>query len=126
MATSRLSLSTGTSKGLVLDLIRAHGPISRTDLAEATGLTQATMSTVVRHLLADGLIHKTGLRESKGGRPLVLLDIDPVSRFAVGVQLGAESITYVTINLGGAVVGRLRTEGVGSDESPEMIARLAK
>lgn len=126
MAGLRLSLSNGTSRGLVLDLIREHGPISRTDLAEATGLTQATMSTVVRQLLAEGLVRETGRRESKGGRPLVLLDINPVSRFAVGVQLGAESITYVTIDLGGAVVGRVRTDGVGSDEPPKMIARLAE
>src|SRR5690242_5352162 len=126
MAGMRLSLSNGTSRGLVLDLIRTHGPISRTDLAEATGLTQATMSTLVRQLIGEGLVHETGRRESKGGRPLVLLDINPVSRFAVGVQVGAESITYVTIDLGGAIVGRVRTEGVGSSEPPKMVARLAK
>lgn len=126
MAGMRLSLSNGTSRGLVLDLIRAQGPISRTDLAEATGLTQATMSTLVRQLLDEGLVLETGRRESKGGRPLVLLDINPVSRFAVGVQLGTESITYITIDLGGAVVGRVRTDGVGSDEPPKMIARLAE
>src|SRR4051794_36149829 len=98
MASRRLSLSSsGNTRGLVLDLIRTDGPISRTDLAEATGLTQATMSTLVRQLIEVGLVHETGRRESKGGRPLVLLDINPVSRFAVGVQLGAESITYVTI-----------------------------
>jgi predicted NBD/HSP70 family sugar kinase len=127
MAGLRLSLSNGAnSRGLVLDLIRTHGPISRTDLAEATGLTQATMSTLVRQLIGEGLVHETGRRESKGGRPLVLLDINPVSRFAVGVQVGAESITYVTIDLGGAIVGRVRTEGVGSSEPPKMVARLAK
>src|SRR5215475_2601948 len=120
----RLSVPTGTnSRGLVLDLIRTHGPISRTDLAEATGLTQATMSTLARQLIDEGLVHETGRRESKGGRPLVLLDINPTARFAVGVQLGAESITYTTINLGGAIVGRVRTEGVGADQPPDMIAR---
>ena len=40
------SLTNGTSKGVVLDLIRSNGPISRVDLAEITGLTQATMWTV--------------------------------------------------------------------------------
>ncbi len=84
------------------------------------------MSTLVRQLITDGLVHETGRRESNGGRPLVLLDINPTSRFAVGVQLGAESTTYVTIDLGGAVVGRVRTAGVGSDEPPKMIARLAE
>jgi predicted NBD/HSP70 family sugar kinase len=103
MARGRVSLSSGTSKGLVLDLIRTQGPISRTDLAAETGLTAATMSNVVRQLLAEGLIHETGLGRPNGGRPVVLLEVDTSARYAVGVQLGGESITYVVVNLRGAV-----------------------
>ena len=56
MVKQRVSLAGGTSRGLVLDLIRTLGPISRVELAETTGLTQATMSTVVRQLLGEGLV----------------------------------------------------------------------
>jgi predicted NBD/HSP70 family sugar kinase len=120
-----VSLASGTSKGLALDLIRARGPISRTELADVTGLTPATMSTLVRQLLSEGLVRETGHGESKGGRPMVLLEINPGSRFAVGVQLGTESITYIVINLGGGVTGRLNTPGVGSEDPSTMIERIA-
>ncbi len=125
MARQRVSLASGTSKGVVLDLIRAQGPISRVALADATGLTQATMSTVVRQLLSEGLVVETGRGESTGGKPPVMLDVNPNSRFAVGVQLGRESITYVVINLSGAIVGRTRTPGIGTTEPNEMVTRLA-
>jgi len=121
----RVSLAGGTSRGLVLDLIRTLGPISRVELAETTGLTQATMSTVVRQLLGEGLVIETGRGESTGGKPPVMLDVNPDARFAVGVQLGRESITYVVINLSGSIVGRTRTAGIGSTEPSEMVQRLA-
>ncbi|MGA0567297.1 ROK family transcriptional regulator [Rathayibacter sp. KR2-224] len=125
MARQRIALAGGTSRGLVLDLIRTLGPISRVELAETTGLTQATMSTVVRQLLSEGLVVETGRGESTGGKPPVMLDVNPDARFAVGVQLGRESITYVVINLAGAIVGRTRTTGIGSTEPNEMVQRLA-
>jgi predicted NBD/HSP70 family sugar kinase len=121
----RVSLAGGTSRGLVLDPIRTLGPISRVELAETTGLTQATMSTVVRQLLAEGLVVETGRGESTGGKPPVMLDVNPDARFAVGVQLGRESITYVVINLSGAIVGRTRTRGIGSSDPTEMTQRMA-
>ncbi|QDZ15125.1 ROK family transcriptional regulator [Humibacter ginsenosidimutans] len=126
MASQRGALVGGTSRGLVLDLIRAQGPISRVSLAEATGLTQATMSTVVRQLLSDGLVVETGHGESTGGKRPVMLDVNPSSRFAVGVQIGRESITYVVADLVGAIVGRTRTPGMDGDEPGGMIERLAQ
>ena len=104
MTNPRVPLSATTSRGIVLDLIRSEGPISRVELADHTGLTQATMSTVVRQLILDGLVLETGRRKSTGGKPRVLLNINPDARFAVGVQLGADFITFVVTNLSGAVV----------------------
>jgi len=121
-----VSLAGGTSRGLVLDLIRSRGPISRVALAEATGLTQATMSTVVRRLIDDGLIVETGRGESTGGKPPVMVDVNPSSRFAVGVHLGRESITYVVVDLTGAVLGRTRTVAPESTDPPDMIADIAE
>ncbi|NNC12039.1 ROK family transcriptional regulator [Planctomonas sp. JC2975] len=125
MPRQRATLVGGTSKGVVLDLIRAQGPISRVALSEATGLTQATMSTVVRQLLDDGLVVETGRGESTGGKPPVMLDVNPSSRFAVGVQFGIESLTYVVINLAGDIVGRTRTGGSGRAAPRAMVDRIA-
>lgn len=113
-----------TSRGLVFDVIRARGPVSRVELAELTGFTQATMSTVVRQLLTDGLVVEAGRRESTGGKPRVLLGIDPAARHAVGVQLGADAVTVVLTDLAGSVQGRLRTSGVWGEAPQEAVDRI--
>jgi len=46
----------GVSASVVLDAIRDAGTISRVGLTQATGLTGATVSTVVRKLLDDELV----------------------------------------------------------------------
>ncbi|WP_241976075.1 MULTISPECIES: ROK family transcriptional regulator [Cryobacterium] len=121
----RAALTTATSRGLVLDLIRSAGPISRVELAERTGFTQATMSTVVRQLIREGLVREAGRSESTGGKPRVLLEVDPDARFAVGIQLGADFITFVVTNLSGALVGGTRIRGVGPSDPDLTVARMA-
>lgn len=121
----RMSLTSATSRGVVIDLIRSQGPISRVELAASTGLTQATMSNIVKQLLLDGLVLEIGRGESTGGKPRVLLDINPTARFAVGIQLGAETVTYVVSNLAGALVGRTRTLGAGAMRPQEATDAIA-
>lgn len=114
-----------SSKGRALDLIRSAGPISRVELAELTGLTQATISTAVRELIDDGLVLETGRGESTGGKPRMRLEINPISRLGIGVNLSRESITYVVANLAGTIVGRQRVAGAGSDGPIDVIPRMA-
>lgn len=124
MTRAGANLTLTTSRALVLDFVRSAGPISRVELATLTGLTPATMTNVMRQLLADGLVIEVGRDLSTGGKPRVLLDINPTARFAVGIQLGADSLTYVLTNLGGAIVGRLRTRGAEDSSPAEVVTRM--
>ena len=110
----------------MLEQIRATAPVSRVDLARATGLTPATMTTVVRQLIADGLVIEVGHARSTGGKPAMLLEIDPAARCAVGVKLGAESIIVVLANLWGAVVGRARIAGAGDRPVDDVVDDIAR
>lgn len=114
-----------SSKGRTLDLIRSSGPISRVELAELTGLTQATISTVVRELLADGVISETGRGESTGGKPRMQLEINPASRLGIGVHIGQDYITYIVADLAGTVVGRKRVDGPGDASPITVVGRMA-
>lgn len=73
-----------SSRSAILDLIRAAGTISRVELTRVSGLTGATVSTVVRKLIDDGLVLEVGRAESTGGKPRMLLELDPFARYAVG------------------------------------------
>lgn len=96
------------SRTMILDIIRASRTISRVELAAATGLTQATVSNVVRRLLEDGFVVEVGRGASTGGKPRTLLRIEPTARYALGVQLGADATTFVLADLSGATVSRWR------------------
>lgn len=114
-----------TSRAAVLDVIRAAGTISRVGLVEATGFTGATISTVVRGLIDDGLVLETGRAESTGGKPRVLLRLNQESRYAVGVHIDPIGITYALTDLTGAVVSRMTRAGVGEEDPAEITTRMA-
>ncbi|GAA1910442.1 ROK family transcriptional regulator [Streptomyces sodiiphilus] len=110
----------------MLDVIRAAGTISRVGLIKATGFTGATISTVVRRLIDDGLVVETGRAESTGGKPRVLLALNQSSRYAIGVHLDHAGITYVLTNLGGSVVARMSRAGAGATGPGEVVERMAE
>ncbi|MDT0329759.1 ROK family transcriptional regulator [Nocardiopsis lambiniae] len=115
-----------SSRATVLDVIRAAGTISRAGLASATGLTAATISNVVRGLLADELVTEVGRAESTGGKPRVLLRLVPSSRYAVGVHLDAGGTTYALTDLTGAVVSRMAHVGTREEDPEEVPARMVR
>src|SRR5690606_31836146 len=76
------------NRALVLQTLYRSGPVSRADLARATGLTRVTVSDLVADLLADGLVVELGTRgDSRPGKPATLLDIHRDGYCIVGVDL---------------------------------------
>src|ERR1700749_93582 len=63
-------------------------PCSRQDLSEATGLSSASVSNVIRELIAEGIVVEAGSVDSDGGRPRVLLEINPDYGYVIGVDVG--------------------------------------
>ncbi|MCW6007249.1 ROK family transcriptional regulator [Micromonospora sp. CPCC 205371] len=118
MATNPVWASRTKTRGMVLDMIRAARTISRVDLAAATGLTAPTISEVVRELMVDGLVVEAGLGASTGGKPPMLVQLNPPARYSVGVQLERNTCVIVLIDLAGRQIARTSFSGVAS-MSPE-------
>jgi predicted NBD/HSP70 family sugar kinase len=74
-------------------------PGSRQDLSAATGLSPASVTNVVRELLGDGIVTEVGSEDSDGGRPRVLLDINPDYGYVIGVDIGETRIRVELFNL---------------------------
>jgi predicted NBD/HSP70 family sugar kinase len=89
-----------------VDVIRSAVAISRVELADLTGLTQPSISNIVRDLIADGIIHEIGSADSLRGKPRKLIAINPANRFGIGFHLGPETVTCVAIDLTGGMIGR--------------------
>lgn len=95
------------NQSVVLEAIRQSGEgLSRIELASATGLSAQTVTNITRRLLDDGFIREAGRTINGPGKPRVTLRLVPDSRFAVGVHLDPAIMTFVLLDLSGAVVRR--------------------
>ncbi len=110
----------------MLDMVRSGGTVTRTDLAEASGLTPTSITRIVKSLIDEGLVIETGYSESTGGKRSSLLELNTTGRFAVGVSLDAGRLTYVVTDLGGNVVGRLVSPGIEQAGPSEDVVRIAR
>ncbi|MGD0064103.1 MAG: ROK family transcriptional regulator [Streptosporangiaceae bacterium] len=74
-------------------------PQSRPELTEATGLSQASVSNLVRELLDEGVVIETGSVDSGGGRPRVLLAVNPRYGYVIGVDIGETRVQVQLFDL---------------------------
>jgi predicted NBD/HSP70 family sugar kinase len=71
-----------------VELIYSEGEISRTGLAEKTGLAPSYISTIVRHLQEGNLLLEGSRVPSGRGRRRVKLHLNPDLAHLVGVEMG--------------------------------------
>jgi len=94
------------NRSILLNLIRAHQPISRADLARVMGVRRGAVSLLVNDLLAEGLVIEGATGETLRGRKPTFLYIDSRRRAVVAVDVRA-SRTFIQLTdlLGKAVAG---------------------
>ncbi|MQA79190.1 MAG: ROK family protein [Streptosporangiales bacterium] len=87
--------------GLVLRHLASTGPRSRAQLAAATGLTKATVSSIVAELLDAGLVAELGVRaQGEIGRPGSVLTIDAAGSAGLGLEINVDYLAVCVIDLG--------------------------
>ncbi|GAA0428133.1 transcriptional regulator [Acrocarpospora corrugata] len=113
------------SRALVVDLIRSAGPISRVELVKATGLTQPTISNIVRRLIDDDVVRETGATVATGGKPRTMLVINSRSAYGVGIRVGADTLTCVVTDTRGGTIGRELVSAPPAEKPEDVVAQLA-
>jgi predicted NBD/HSP70 family sugar kinase len=93
---------------LILNGVRATGPITRVAVAHRTGLSRTTVSSIVDELLADNLLFEGQTVEAAptGGRRATLLHFNAEAGYVIGVDLGRSHLTLLMTNLAGQIVAR--------------------
>lgn len=94
------------NRSIVLNMIREHGPISRSEIARRSELAPSAVSNIVAELLALGLIREGRLAQSSGGRPPTLLELNASSAYVVGVNVGLTTTIALATDLKGNPVAR--------------------
>lgn len=85
----------------VVGLIGTRGPMSRSAIARTLGVSAATITNVTKRLIHEGTVVEAGTRPSDGGRPLVLLDVVPERRYALGVKVTPNHLTMAEVDISG-------------------------
>lgn len=110
-----------------LTLVAAHifaaeGPISRSEIVEASGLTRSTVSRIVDQLLAAAVIEEQRPRQDgRAGRPVLPLVPATNSLVAVGLEVNTASLGGIALDLAGNVVAERVVEGDFIDSRPEAV-----
>ncbi|MER7417043.1 ROK family transcriptional regulator [Micromonospora peucetia] len=114
------------NRAVVLRHVRRHAPCSRADIAAHTGLNKATVSSLVGELIERRLVRETGLTENRVGRPATMLVLDGAPYAALGMQIGADELVVVAIDLAGTRLLTWRRAFAAPSSSPaETVRALA-
>jgi predicted NBD/HSP70 family sugar kinase len=90
--------------GLVLGAIAEAAPVSRATVAARTGLTKATVSSVVEAMIAADLVAETGQEQRSGrGRRGTELTLSPHGMHGLGVEVGVDYLATCLVDLTGEV-----------------------
>lgn len=77
MRASHLKSVQQSNHATILGFIRQYEPVARHQVAEALSLSPTTVSSAVSYLIEQDFVHETGLGTSSGGRPPIMLEINP-------------------------------------------------
>jgi predicted NBD/HSP70 family sugar kinase len=126
-----LSIRTGSkqlireiNQAIVLNAIRTHGSLSRTDIAHQTQVSLPTISDITSELIEAGLLYEQSTGVSTGGRRPTLLALNAQAGYAVGIKLTEETVTLVLTDLNATIVAR-HSLPIGGHQ-PEQIAATVR
>ncbi|TWF97480.1 ROK family transcriptional regulator [Kitasatospora viridis] len=112
-----------------LDLLLAHGPLSRTRIGALTGLSKPTASQLLARLETAGLVVPVGTTAGGPGPNAQLYEVNPAAAYVAGLDVTTSQIRFAVADVTGRTLAEhLRpTPGrPGSDPVEEVAAGLAR
>jgi predicted NBD/HSP70 family sugar kinase len=93
-----------TNERLVLSLIRAHGELSKAQIAELSGLTAQTASVISKSLVEAGLLIAGSPVRGRVGQPFVPLRLNPQGAMFFGLHVGRREACLALVDFTGHVI----------------------
>lgn len=88
----------------VLQALRDHGPLSRTELAARLDLSKVTASSIINESLAERLVREVGQTHSGVGRRAAVFDLSPELGKVLAVDIDASTTQVALCDLRGNTV----------------------
>jgi len=109
---------------LLLERMRQDGPVSRSELASASGLSKPTVGLALASLERAALVQHAGSRAGPRGRSARLYEIRSDAGFVLGLDVGREFVRGAVADLAGTVRAR-RTRAARSSSGTGRVRELA-
>lgn len=113
-----------SNRALLLRRLLLWGETSRSDLGSATGLSSATVTSVVNELIEEGTVREAGFQDSDGGRRRVRLHVDPQAGFVFGSDVSETQITTAVFGLTLGRLGSRATAFAGRSIDPDRVCEI--
>src|SRR5687767_3190342 len=110
---------------VVLNLLRAHQPLSRAELARRLGMQRAALGRIVGGLIDKGLVREGAAGRAQRGRKPTLLHLDSRGRCVVAVDMRVTRTYLVLTDLVGKLLTPVRAFATDRDPK-DFIASLAR
>ena len=88
----------------IMNLLRSKGALSRTQLANLSGLNNKTITNIINDLLANRVVVSVGLQKSDTGRKKEHFKLNNRLFYSIGIDIGASHITVILIDLEGQII----------------------
>lgn len=99
-----------------------HGvPISRARVADRTGLTRGTVSSLVDELIAARLVTELAVQRGGPGRPAAPLQLNRSGPAGLGLEIGVDGLGACVVDLTGAVRARRVVPSAHRDTAPDAV-----
>lgn len=112
------------NRSIILNQLRTGSPLSRADLAAITGLNKTTVSSLVEELLLHDFVREIGPNASAGGRPAVLLELNPDAGCIIGVEIGVGYLNVVLADFRASIRWRRQVSFPVSLDQRHVMSRL--
>jgi hypothetical protein len=114
----------------VLEALYDGGRLSRPDLTRRTGLSRATVGSLIADLMAAGIVSELGTSQvaesQRTGRPARTIGLLPSAAYAVGLDIGHDHVRCALCDLGGQPVSEQSVQLAVDREPDETLARATE
>lgn len=89
---------------LILNYLRLHGDMSRSDLSHALGISFPAISSSVKYLIDNGYVKELGFSDNHLGRKSMLVGFNEKRNYVIGIDLGRFKTRIMLADLAGKSV----------------------
>ena len=109
-----------TNEQLVISLLRKHGAMSQAQLRKMAALSSSTTSYIIARLRTKQLITETQGQSKKRGAKPILVQIDPVGRYAVGIEINPNTLILGLFDFTAKLIEKIYAP-LAADHSPDIV-----